>query len=44
MIKKTLYFGNSAYLSLKNRQMVIQLPKEMEGELPCDDTNNSINI
>lgn len=26
MIKKTLYFGNPAYLSLKDRQMVIKLP------------------
>ena len=34
MIKKTLYFGNPAYLSLKNWQMVIHLPKEKEGVLP----------
>lgn len=27
MIKKTLYFGNPAYLSLKDRQMVIRLQK-----------------
>lgn len=27
MIKKTLYFGNPAYLSLKNGQMVIKLPE-----------------
>lgn len=27
MVKKTLYFGNPAYLSLRNRQMV----KEMLG-------------
>ena len=27
MIKKTLYFGNPAYLSLKNKQMVIKLPE-----------------
>lgn len=26
MIKKTLYFGNPAYLSLRNKQLVIQLP------------------
>lgn len=26
MIKKTLYFGNPAYLSLKNEQLVIHLP------------------
>lgn len=34
MIKKTLYFGNPTYLSLKNRQMVIHLPKEKEGVSP----------
>lgn len=27
MIKSTLYFGNPAYLSLKNNQLVIQLPE-----------------
>ncbi|WP_044266162.1 type II CRISPR-associated endonuclease Cas1 [Bacteroides timonensis] len=27
MIKKTLYFGNPAYLSLKNEQLVIKLPE-----------------
>lgn len=27
MIKKTLYFGNPAYLSLKNGQMIIKLPE-----------------
>ena len=26
MIKQTLYFGNPAYLSLKDRQLVIRLP------------------
>lgn len=26
MIKKTLYFGNPAYLSLRNRQLVIKIP------------------
>ena len=25
MIKKTLYFGNPAYLSLRNKQLVMQL-------------------
>ncbi len=29
MIKKTLYFGNPAYLSLKDSQLIIRLP-EME--------------
>lgn len=27
MIKKTLYFGNPAYISLKNEQLVIRLPE-----------------
>ena len=27
MIKKTLYFGNPVYLSLKNVQLVIKLPE-----------------
>lgn len=27
MIKKTLYFGSSAYLSLRNQQMVIKIPE-----------------
>lgn len=27
MIKKTLYFGNPAYLSLRQQQLVIQLPE-----------------
>lgn len=35
MIKKTLYFGNPAYLSLRMRQMVIKLPEvERNSELP----------
>ena len=27
MIKKTLYFGNPAYLSLRDAQLVIKLPE-----------------
>lgn len=35
MIKKTLYFGNPAYLSLKNNQLVIKLPEvEHNASLP----------
>lgn len=35
MIKKTLYFGNPVYLSLKNAQMVIKLPSvEVNHTLP----------
>lgn len=30
MIKRTLYFGNSAYLSLKNNQLVVQFPSDRE--------------
>jgi len=35
MIKKTLYFENSAYLSLKNKQLVVKLPEvEKNDALP----------
>lgn len=35
MIKKTLYFGNPAYLSLQNKQLVIKLPEvEQNEDLP----------
>lgn len=35
MIKKTLYFGNPAYLSLQNNQLVIKLPEvEHNASLP----------
>ena len=35
MIKKTFYFGNPVYLSLKNGQMVIKLPEvEKNDSLP----------
>jgi CRISPR-associated endonuclease Cas1 len=35
MIKKTLYFGNPAYLSLKNAQLVVKLPEvEKNDTLP----------
>lgn len=37
MIKKTLYFGNPAYLSLRDRQLVIRLPEvEKAKNLPPD--------
>lgn len=32
MIKKTLYFGNPAYLSLKNNQLVIKLPEVVNND------------
>lgn len=34
MIKKTLYFGNPAYLSLKDCQMVIRMPEVVKTDLP----------
>jgi CRISPR-associated protein Cas1 len=35
MIKRTLYFENPAYLSLKNKQLVIKLPEiEKNDTLP----------
>lgn len=34
MIKKTLYFGNPAYLSLRNAQLVIKLPEVEKAPLP----------
>lgn len=32
MIKKTLYFGNPTYLSLKQKQLVIQLPEVIKND------------
>ncbi len=32
MIKKTLYFGNPAYLSLRNAQLIIRLPEVVDNE------------
>lgn len=34
MIKKTLYFGNPAYLSLKDCQMVVRMPEIVKADLP----------
>lgn len=43
MIKKTLYFGNPAYLSLANGQLVIKLPEvEKQHALPTSIKNGSI--
>ena len=36
MIKKTLYFGNPAYLSLNNKQLVIRLPEVEKAETVPD--------
>lgn len=34
MIKKTLYFGNPAYLSLRDSQLVIKMPEVVKSDLP----------
>lgn len=34
MIKKTLYFGNPAYLSMSNKQMIVKLPEVENAEVP----------
>lgn len=43
MIKKTLYFGNPAYLSLQNDQLVIKLPEvENNTSLPDNFKNQTV--
>jgi|UniRef100_UPI0040290BF7 CRISPR-associated protein Cas1 len=43
MIKKTLYFGNPAYLSLQNNQLVIKLPEvERNASLPENFKSRSV--
>lgn len=37
MIKRSLYFGNPAYLSLKLKQMVVKVPHKSDIDLPCDE-------
>ena len=40
MIKRTLYFSNPVYLSLKNEQLVVEFPKETEKtkqQIPLED-------
>ena len=34
MIKRTLYFGNPAYLSLKMKQLIVRMPQSDDGDLP----------
>ena len=36
MIKKTLYFGNPAYLSLRDNQLVVRMPLPNKTEVPQD--------
>lgn len=43
MIKKTLYFGNPAYLSLKNAQLIVRLPEvEKNSDLPLTFKKESV--
>lgn len=42
MIKKTLYFGNPAYLSLKDKQLIIKLPEVEKSNLTDDFKMNSV--
>lgn len=45
MIKKTLYFGNPAYLSLKNSQLVIRLPEvERNDSLPDNFKSRAVKV
>lgn len=37
MIKRTLYFGNPAYLSLKMKQMVVRIPQKDDRDLPSEE-------
>ena len=52
MIKRTLYFGNPAYLSLKLKQLVVRLPqndgeqkdeKELTRTVPIEDLGQRRN-
>lgn len=42
MIKRTLYFGNPAYLSLSNRQLVVRRPSS--GDSKADDIVGSVPV
>lgn len=47
MIKRTLYFGNPTYLSLKNEQLVIRLPEVEKSSVPesfKDDATRTIPV
>lgn len=37
MIKKTLYFANSAYLSLRNKQLIVKIPEVVKNDSIPDD-------
>ena len=44
MIKRTLYFGNPAYLSLKLKQLVVKIPQKNNDDLPEDDLVRTVPI
>ena len=43
MIKRTLYFGNPAYLSKKNEQLIIKIPENNsnQNEIDSEGTHSS---
>ena len=43
MIKKTFYFGNPAYLSLRNQQLVIKLPEIVKNDTASNDNQKLLN-
>lgn len=44
MIKKTLYFGNPAYLSLRNSQLVIKLPEMLAVKNPSEEIRKASEV
>lgn len=44
MIKKTLYFGNPAYLSLRNSQMVIKIPELLKCKEQTDEMRKASEV
>lgn len=44
MIKKTLYFGNPAYLSLQNGQLVIKLPEVANNDTLSDKLKKEFTV
>ena len=45
MIKRTLYFGNPAYLSLNNAQLLVRLPEvEKNDMLPTEFKKNAVAV
>lgn len=44
MIKKTLYFGNPVYLSLKNAQLVIKLPEVVRNDTLSESFKRNLEV